>query len=92
MRYASHWLHTYWADKLGQQVIGNIWRSSKYPEDAIQAYTRLYAKNSYSTVREELFDYAMKTQHMILMLPESIHFNLLIDILLNFIKMEIIIK
>ena len=61
MRYASHWLHTYWADKLGQQVIGNIWRSSKYPEDAIQAYTRLYAKNKYSTVREELFDYAIKT-------------------------------
>ena len=61
MRYASYWLHFYWASKHGLSVIGEIWRNSKYPEDAIQAYMRLYNDNSYEKQREELFDYAMKT-------------------------------
>ncbi len=60
MRYGSYWLHYYWADKYGVEAIGNIWRSSKYPEDAISTYTRVYNDDDYEKTREELFDYAMK--------------------------------
>ena len=60
MRYGSYWLHVYWAEKYGVEAIGNIWKNSKYPEDAIRTYMRLYDDNDYGTLREELFDYAMK--------------------------------
>jgi len=60
MRYSSYWLHEYLADKYGKPVIGNIWRNSVYPEDALSAYMRLYLNNDYATLREELFDYAFK--------------------------------
>ena len=60
MRYASYWLHFYWASKHGISVIGEIWRNSKYPEDGIQTYMRLYNNNNYDEQREELFDYALK--------------------------------
>jgi len=60
MRYGSYWLHEYWAEKHGVEAIGNIWKNSKYPEDSIMAYMRLYDDNDYNILREELFDYAMK--------------------------------
>jgi hypothetical protein len=60
MRYGSYWLHAYWAEKHGVEAIGNIWKNSKYPEDAISAYMRLYHNNDYNALREELFDYAKK--------------------------------
>ena len=60
MRYGSYWLHVYWAEKHGVEAIGNIWKNSKYPEDAISAYMRLYHNNDYNALREELFDYAKK--------------------------------
>ena len=60
MRYASYWLHFYWASKHGIEAVGNIWKYSKYPEDAIQTYMRLYNENSWEKQREELFDFAMK--------------------------------
>ena len=60
MRYSSYWLHEYLSNKYGLSVIGNIWRNSKYPEDALSTYMRLYHNNDYSSLREELFDYAFK--------------------------------
>jgi hypothetical protein len=60
MRYGSYWLHVYWAEKYGLEAIGNIWKKSKYPDDAITTYMKLYDNNNYDVLREELFDYAMK--------------------------------
>ena len=60
MRYASYWLLFYWVEKYGEPLVGNIWRSSKYPEDSIHTYMRLYANDDYNVLREELFDYAIK--------------------------------
>ncbi len=60
MRYASYWLQSYWVEKQGIASYGRLWRESEYPEDAIEAYTRIYNGGNYQTTREELFDYAMK--------------------------------
>ena len=60
MRYGSYWLHVYWAEKYGVEAIGNIWKKSKYPDDSITTYMKIYCNNDYGTLREELFDYAMK--------------------------------
>ena len=59
-RYASYWLHLYWEEKYGAEAIGTIWQKSKYPDDAIQTYMKVYNDNNYEKQREELFDYAMK--------------------------------
>ena len=59
-RYASYWLHYYWTEKHGNTTVGSIWNESKYPEDAIQAYMRLYCGSSYETVKNELFEYAQR--------------------------------
>ena len=60
MRYGSYWFHYYIQSKYGTEAIGNIWKNSVYPDDAIQTYTKLYNNNDYSITREELFDYAFK--------------------------------
>lgn len=59
-RYASYWLQYYWTAKHGITTVGKLWNNSQYPEDAIQAYTRLFCNGSYETVRKELFDYAQR--------------------------------
>ena len=59
-RYASYWLHYYWTEKHGNTTVGSIWNESKYPEDAIQAYMRLYCGSSYEAVKNELFEYAQR--------------------------------
>lgn len=60
MRYASYWLQTYWTDKHGDDAVANVWKNSHAPEDAIAAYMRLYANNSWETMKEELYDYAAR--------------------------------
>nr|WP_290640187.1 DUF4859 domain-containing protein [Labilibaculum sp.] len=40
-RYASYFIHYYWAEKHGKDMIGRIWREAKEPEDPIQAYMRI---------------------------------------------------
>lgn len=60
MRYASYWLQSYWTMKHGIETIGNIWRESVYPEDAISAYTRLYCNGDWSKTKKELYDYASR--------------------------------
>ncbi|MFA9370876.1 MAG: DUF4859 domain-containing protein [Labilibaculum antarcticum] len=40
-RYASYFIHYYWAEKHGKDMIGKIWREAKEPEDPIQAYMRI---------------------------------------------------
>ncbi len=40
-RYASYWLHYYWAQKHGIDIIGKLWREAVAPEDPLQAYMRI---------------------------------------------------
>jgi hypothetical protein len=58
MRYASYWLQYYWEEKHGATALGRVWNESKYPEDAIGAYLRIFCNNSYSTLQKELYEYA----------------------------------
>lgn len=60
MRYASYWLQYYWAQKHGIETVGEIWKHSTYPEDAIGIYMRLYCGNQWETMKTELYDYAAR--------------------------------
>ena len=59
-RYASYWLQSYWVSKHGIEIYGKLWRESKWPEDAIMAYTRIANGDDWQKTREELFDYAIR--------------------------------
>ena len=60
-RYASYWLQYYWTEKYGMTALGRIWNESAYPEDASQAYQRIFLNNSYEELRKQYFEYAQKT-------------------------------
>lgn len=60
-RYASYWEQYYWTERYGLKALGRIWNESVYPEDANQAYMRLFLDNNYDTLRAQLFEYAQKT-------------------------------
>ncbi len=60
MRYASYWLQTYWTAKHGVEAVGNVWKKSVYPDDAIQTYMKLYCGNDWSRMKNELYDYASR--------------------------------
>ncbi len=60
MRYASYWLQTYWTAKHGDTTVASVWKESAYPEDAISTYMRLYCGNDWTTMSEELYDYAAR--------------------------------
>lgn len=59
-RYASYWLQYYMTEQNGITALGRIWNESKYPEDAIGAYTRIFNEGDYATTRKQLFEYAQK--------------------------------
>jgi len=58
-RYASYFIHYYWADKHGIDFIGKLWREAKSPEDPIQAYMRLTGL-TVDQLNTELYDAATK--------------------------------
>ena len=58
-RYASYFIHYYWADKHGIDFIGKLWRESKSPEDPIQTYMRLNGL-TVDQMNAELYDAATK--------------------------------
>ena len=60
MRYASYWLQYYWTEKNGLTALGRIWNESAYPEDASQAYMRLFCNNDYEELVRQYFEYAQK--------------------------------
>ncbi len=60
MRYSSYWLQTYWTAKHGQTTLATLWKESRYPEDAIGAYMRLYCNDDWTAMSEELYDYAAR--------------------------------
>lgn len=61
MRYASYYLHYYWTEKYGQDAVGRLWNESKYPEDASQAYLRIFCQNDYEELCRQYFEYAQRT-------------------------------
>lgn len=60
MRYASYWLQTYWTANYGIEAFSTIWKESKWPESAIDAYTRLLNGGNWETTKAELYDYAAR--------------------------------
>lgn len=58
-RYASYFIHYYWADKHGIDMIGKIWREAQQPEDPLQAYMRITGI-SVSELNDEIYDAATK--------------------------------
>ena len=59
MRYSSYFLHYFIIDKYGQDAIGRIWRASRYPEDALQTYMKLF-ELSVSEFNRDIYDYAAR--------------------------------
>ena len=58
-RYASYWIHYYWADKHGIDIVGKIWREAQKPEDPIEAYMRITGI-SVEELNDEIYDAATK--------------------------------
>lgn len=63
MRYASYWWPYQLVEKHGYEAYGQLWRESKYPEDPLEAYTRLFCDGNWDTFWDEYFDYATKLQN-----------------------------
>ena len=60
MRYASYWLQYLWTEKHGDKAYGRIWRESRYPEDPLETYTRVFCDNSLDSMWTVYFDYATR--------------------------------
>ncbi|MFD2035004.1 DUF4859 domain-containing protein [Belliella marina] len=58
-RYASYFIHYYWTEKHGIDIIGKIWREAVNPEDPIQAYMRLTGV-SVEQFNNEIYEAASK--------------------------------
>ena len=63
-RYASYWEQYYWTSRHGITALGRIWNESYYPEDANQAYMRIFLNNNYDSLRAELAEYAQMSVTM----------------------------
>lgn len=60
MRYASYWMQYYWIQKHGIDAVAAIWKESKFPDDPLTTYQRLYCGNSLDKLYEDLYDYAAR--------------------------------
>jgi hypothetical protein len=58
-RYASYFIHYYWADKHGRDFIGRLWREASNPEDPFEAYMRI-TNISVEALNDEMYDAAAK--------------------------------
>jgi hypothetical protein len=58
-RYASYFIHYYWADKHGRDIVARVWREAQQPEDPIQAYMRITGINV-AQLNEELYHAATR--------------------------------
>ncbi len=58
-RYASYFIHYYWADKHGLDIIGRVWREAQQPEDPIQSYKRITGLTD-AQFNDELYDAASR--------------------------------
>ncbi len=60
MRYASVYFQYYFTQKHGIDAYGRIWKESKYPEDPLQTYMRLYCNNDLQKFYDDYAEYAQK--------------------------------
>ncbi|MCR5180728.1 MAG: hypothetical protein K6C30_05880, partial [Bacteroidaceae bacterium] len=60
MRYASYWWPYHIVEKNGERAFGQLWRESKYPEDPLETYTRLFCDGNWDTFWNDYFEYATK--------------------------------
>ncbi len=60
MRYASVYFQYYFTEKHGLESYGRIWNESKYPEDPLQTYMRLYCGGDLQKFYDEYAEYAAK--------------------------------
>ena len=60
MRYASVYFQYYFTEKYGIEAYGRIWKESKFPEDPLQTYMRLYCGNDLQTFYDDYAEYAQK--------------------------------
>lgn len=58
-RYASYFVHYYWADIHGRDIVARVWREAQQPEDPIQAYMRITGINV-AQLNEELYHAATR--------------------------------
>lgn len=58
-RYASHFVHDYWAYRHGIDIISRIWHSCKSPEDAVSTYKRITGITD-SEFNDEMYDCAAR--------------------------------
>lgn len=58
-RYASYFIHYYWTDKHGLDMVGKIWREAESPEDPIEAYMRITDITD-EELNDEIYDAASK--------------------------------
>lgn len=59
-RYASYWFQYYFTQKHGLEAYARIWKESKFPEDPLQTYMRLYCGNSLDNLYKDMFNYAQR--------------------------------
>jgi hypothetical protein len=58
-RYASYFIHYYWANKHGRDIVARVWREAQQPEDPIQAYMRITGIDV-AQLNEELYHAATR--------------------------------
>lgn len=63
MRYASYWWQYHLVEKHGDRAFGRLWRESRYPEDPIETYVRLFCDGNWDTFWDDYFEYATKLQN-----------------------------
>ncbi|WP_262279539.1 DUF6055 domain-containing protein [Hallella absiana] len=59
-RYASYWFQYYFTQKHGLEAYARIWRESKFPEDPLQTYMRLYCGNRLDNLYKDMFNFAQR--------------------------------
>lgn len=59
MRYSSYFFHYYITDKYGMDALGRLWRGSRYPDDALQAYKKVFGV-SQEELNRDIYNYAAK--------------------------------
>ena len=63
MRYASYWWPYHLTEKHGYKAYGRLWRESRFPEDPLEAYTRIFCGGDWKAFWDDYFDYCTKLQN-----------------------------
>ncbi|WP_191015231.1 DUF6055 domain-containing protein [Treponema zioleckii] len=58
MRYQSFWFMYYFTNKYGIESFSNLWKYSSFPEDPLEAYTRLICNGNWERTWNDYYEYA----------------------------------